>query len=431
MKVLPPEIGLLKLLLYLDLHNNQIEHLPVEIGALSNLEYLDVSQNIISSFPHEFCLMKSLMSLNASHNNLQNLPQYVGSLRNLRILNVASNELVCLPLSFENLSNLEELDASYNKMDSISKGFCKNLTSLKVANFHSNSIQHLPIQICFMSSLQVLNVRQNKLNSLPLELMDAQITLDISQNPLNDLPFKFNSSIETHLKSENPSGYNQHEVFEWMKNEQRLYQPAVEEWNLKSTSYLTDILGFEDFRNGVIWRCDNVLDGFDSSIFKNDLGMIKRLTQFYFHCKKYGNPPLYVHRDAQKETERVRDATELRIRREKRMDVARNSDLKRREEEYQRYFGNLHERCIDAELRFKSQLDIILEQKRVENRILMNDVSARMTEKDMIEAQEKLKQERERALETEKLNAISFKMFKSKKRFLPIEIEPCWKSHNE
>ncbi len=418
------------MLIHLDLHNNQIEELPIQIGALSNLKFLDISQNKISSFPHEFCLLKSLLSLNASQNKLEILPQHIGSLRNLRIFKLTKNGLNTLPNSFYKLFKLEELDLSYNMMDSINTDFCESLKSLKVINLQSNKIQHLPPQICNMGSVQFLNLRQNKLNALPLEIMDTKIELDISQNPLENLPFKFHVTAQKDVIQENPSGYTQVEVLEWMKHERLIYQPAVDEWNLKMTAYLSGQLLFDDFKNGVIWRCDNVYDGFDSNVFKKDEKMLKRLTQFYFHCKKHGNPPLYVDQDRQEKNKRQSDAQHLESQREERMNIARKLDLKRREEEHQRYFGNLHTRCDEAETRIRESQEVLLESRRNENLNILNDVSARLVEKEKVEAREKVQREEAAVLEAEYLNSISFKSHKSKKRFLPVEVDPCWKSYN-
>lgn len=421
---------MLKVLVHLDIHNNQIEELPVQIGALSNLQYLDVSQNRLACFPHEFCLLKSLISLNSSQNKIESLPHHFGSLSRLRILNVSMNKLDRLPGSFERLIKLEELDLSFNEMDVLSKGFCESLKSLRIANLASNNIEHLPIQISSMNSLQVLSLRKNKLNSLPLEMMDSEIQIDITQNPLRDLPFKFHSTKQNDTVKENPSGYTSLEVFQWMKNEQQLHQPAVDEWNIKMDSYLSDQLSFNDFKNGVIWRCDNIYEGFDSNVFKEGGKMLKRLTQFYFHCKKYGNPPVYISQDDQEEDRRQNYATKLDRRRDQRMDIARKLDLQRREEEYQRYFGSLHKRCNEAEQRMQDRQETMQELKRDENTKLINDVSTRLVEKDKIDARKKLELERALEVEAETLNSISFKIHRNKKRYLPVEINPCWKSHH-
>ncbi|EMS89038.1 leucine-rich repeat domain-containing protein, partial [Leptospira noguchii] len=49
LKTLPKEIGQLKNLQELDLHNNQLATLPKEIGQLKNLQFLNLSQNQLSS----------------------------------------------------------------------------------------------------------------------------------------------------------------------------------------------------------------------------------------------------------------------------------------------------------------------------------------------------------------------------------------------
>ena len=50
---LPPEIGLLTNLTYLDLENNELTSLPPEIGLLTNLTTLDLGSNELTSLPPE------------------------------------------------------------------------------------------------------------------------------------------------------------------------------------------------------------------------------------------------------------------------------------------------------------------------------------------------------------------------------------------
>ncbi len=426
MKALPIEIGLLQSLLYLNLHNNLISKLPVEVGALKRLHTLDLSNNNVSSLPHELCLVNSLIWVDLSNNDMDTLPDYFGSLVNLRVLKLSKNKLQGVPKTFFQLQRIEELDLSSNCLHEIDLGICEGLVSLKEANFESNRIQHLPRQLSTMPALATLNLRHNKLDSLPLDLLNSSINIDISHNPMNDLPFKFHSVVDKREAYENPSGYTQEEVTKWMVKEKLLYKPAADEWNVKKALYMSGKLTFSDFMNGIIWRCQNIYQSKDIGLLKDDQMTIKRIKQFYFHCKKYGSAPLYVHRTNEENRQREDEANSLSKAREEKLGVARNIDLKRRAEEFNLYFGDVHKRCRDAEERFREVQDKRNEEKKFETKKLLDDVTSRLRKKDELDAEKKAAEKIALANETHELNALSFQSHTNKKRFLPVEIS-VWK----
>jgi Leucine-rich repeat (LRR) protein len=410
--------------------------LPVEVGALNRLQTLDMSHNILSTLPHELCFMKSLSWIDLSHNNIDCLPEHFGSLRNLRVLKLSNNKLKGVPKTFYQLENVHELDLSSNYLREVEIGLCEGLVSLKEANFESNRIKHLPQQICTMPLLERLNLRHNDLNSLPLDLANSQIQVDIAQNPLHDLPFKFHSRPNDSINNmntayQNPSGYTKEDVNDWMKKEDLLYKPAVDEWNMKKTLYMSGDLSYDNYMSGVIWRCENVYRDMDTMAFKEDRMVIKRVKQFYFHCKKYGNPPLYIQRSYEENKRREDDAAHLLECREERFKVARDIDMKRRAEEYETYFGNLSHRCSSADDRFKKYKDEKATLEKAETQKLLDNVTHKMIEKDKLDTEKEKIEKISLKKETERLNALSFQSHRNKKRFLPIEIDPCWKSDQD
>ncbi len=62
--VLPPEIGQLQQLRFLDVANMDLKTLPVEIGALKKLQNLDINGNKLETLPAEITELKNLKTLN-------------------------------------------------------------------------------------------------------------------------------------------------------------------------------------------------------------------------------------------------------------------------------------------------------------------------------------------------------------------------------
>ena len=68
--ILPPEIGKLDHLTYLNISNNDLTDLPPEIGQLYNLTYLDISENRIKKLPLELSNLSKLNTFNVKRNPL-------------------------------------------------------------------------------------------------------------------------------------------------------------------------------------------------------------------------------------------------------------------------------------------------------------------------------------------------------------------------
>ena len=86
-------------------------YLPPEIGCLSNLEYLDLSFNKIKTLPNEISLLSSLISLKVANNKLVELPAGLSSLQKLETLDLSRNRLRSLgPLELSSMQNLRKLN---------------------------------------------------------------------------------------------------------------------------------------------------------------------------------------------------------------------------------------------------------------------------------------------------------------------------------
>jgi Leucine-rich repeat (LRR) protein len=99
-------------------------YLPPEIGCLKNLEYLDLSFNKMKTLPPEICSLEVLISLK-----------------------VANNKLVELPPAMTSLSRLESLDLSNNRLSS--------LGSLELSSMHR--LQNLNLQVPIFDLLNPAN----------------------------------------------------------------------------------------------------------------------------------------------------------------------------------------------------------------------------------------------------------------------------------
>jgi len=86
-------------------------YLPPEIGCLSNLEFLDLSFNKIKSLPNEITYLNALISLKVSNNKLVELPSSLSSLQLLESLDLSNNRLTSLgSLELTSMHNLQHLN---------------------------------------------------------------------------------------------------------------------------------------------------------------------------------------------------------------------------------------------------------------------------------------------------------------------------------
>ncbi|MEA1863648.1 MAG: leucine-rich repeat domain-containing protein [Euryarchaeota archaeon] len=94
---LPPEIGKLTNLTWLNLHDNQLTTLPPEIGKLTNLTWLNLHDNQLTALPSEIAELKSLTVLYLSYNKLTALPLEISELKSLTTLYLGENPLPIPP----------------------------------------------------------------------------------------------------------------------------------------------------------------------------------------------------------------------------------------------------------------------------------------------------------------------------------------------
>ncbi|KAA8527650.1 hypothetical protein F0562_034955 [Nyssa sinensis] len=111
------EISRLKCLTKLSVCHFSIRYLPPEIGCLENLEYLDLSFNKMRSLPTEITYLTALISLKVMNNKLVELPSGLSSLQRLENLDLSNNRLTSLGcLELGSMHNLQKLNLQYNKL---------------------------------------------------------------------------------------------------------------------------------------------------------------------------------------------------------------------------------------------------------------------------------------------------------------------------
>ena len=368
--------------------------------------------------------------MDLSHNALTELPHHFGSLEKLKILKLTNNKLTQMPSTFYQLDQIQELDLSMNYLEKIQSDLCTGLVALQVANFASNRIDYLPQEICSMPTLKDLNLRHNKLKALPIGLVNSSVNIQVDHNPMEGLPFQYSRDVDK-KSHQSLSGYTKHDIDSFMKQEDLLFNPATDEWNVKKSLYLTGQLGVCDYIDNVIWRHDSFYPSQNTvKIEKNNESLIRRLKQFYFYCKKFGNPPQYIALDIKTLDKRTSDASLLVNYRMTQSNHAKETHMKRKAEEDGIYFGNLFKRCEQAQDRIKE----VQHEKRLvkieETKTLLDEVANRVNDLNRLEEQKEISQRQIIAKENERLNAISFQTYCNKKRFLPVEVKTCWNSHD-
>lgn len=91
-------------------------YLPPEIGCLKKLEYLDLSFNKMKTLPSEISDLNGLISLKVSNNKLVELPSTMASLSRLENLDLSNNRLTSLgSLELGSMHKLQSLNLQVRK----------------------------------------------------------------------------------------------------------------------------------------------------------------------------------------------------------------------------------------------------------------------------------------------------------------------------
>lgn len=162
---IPAEIGKLFNLKKIDFGSCKIKELPNEIGDLSNLEELDIWNGDLTSLPTKIGNLQKLQKLYLAGNELQNLPPELFNLKALKFLNLSDNDLVELDSNIYKLSNLEDLDLSGNinlKTIPESLGLLKMLSNIDLSN---TQIKQLPKSLINLPKLERIKLCKTLINN--------------------------------------------------------------------------------------------------------------------------------------------------------------------------------------------------------------------------------------------------------------------------
>ncbi|KAL0285309.1 UNVERIFIED_CONTAM: hypothetical protein Sangu_2785900 [Sesamum angustifolium] len=111
------DIAGLKCLTRLSVCHFSIRYLPPEIGCLNNLEYLDLSFNKMRNLPDEITSLNLLIQLKVTNNKLIDLPLRLSCLQRLELLDLSNNWLTSLKYSeLESMHNLRILNLQHNQL---------------------------------------------------------------------------------------------------------------------------------------------------------------------------------------------------------------------------------------------------------------------------------------------------------------------------
>lgn len=171
--VLPPEIGQLQQLRFLDVANMDLKTLPVEIGALKKLQNLDLNGNKLETLPAEITELQNLKTLDLYGNQLNALPEGIGAFKNLAKLNLSQNALKTVPAEIGQLQNLQYLNLGGNYFTTLPEQFGA-LQNLQELYLFQNQFTTLPAAIGKLKKLTILDLTENKLNALPATIWELK-----------------------------------------------------------------------------------------------------------------------------------------------------------------------------------------------------------------------------------------------------------------
>ncbi|CAI9276145.1 unnamed protein product [Lactuca saligna] len=161
---------------FLTRENKFSGEIPPEIGSMITLEFLDISSNNISRsiLPSVLGALTSLFVLSLYQNQLSGaIPIELGNLKSLTFLEVSMNQLSgTIPSSLANLSNLQHLYLDENNLSGtipIELGNLKSLTFLRVSKNQVSG--NIPSSLANLSNQYRLNLAHNKLSLVPFLLI--------------------------------------------------------------------------------------------------------------------------------------------------------------------------------------------------------------------------------------------------------------------
>lgn len=174
---LPPVIGQLTELLYLELYNNPglSGSIPTEIGLLTKLRTLGLQMNSWSgTLPAELGNLVELtyLGIDSDHFDEQALPDWLWNLTKLQEIRLRCNFTGALPEALGNLTDLQYLYIGGNQFTGSIPAVLGRLVKLRCLSLSMNQLTGtIPAELGDLTSLEMLDLSHNRLEGpIPAEL---------------------------------------------------------------------------------------------------------------------------------------------------------------------------------------------------------------------------------------------------------------------
>ncbi len=156
---IPPQIGFLINLEWLELAENRISQLPSQIEFLRKLKVLNLNHNLLTEIPPEVEYLSSLESFSVASNQIKRVTEKISHLIKLEYFFLNSNLLTSLPAGMGGLSSLKELDVSNNQLTTLPKTLPKTrakLNNLTSINCMQNPNLKIPKELQFLIDEEII-----------------------------------------------------------------------------------------------------------------------------------------------------------------------------------------------------------------------------------------------------------------------------------